>query len=77
MKVTKVDILITYPPHLIHVVSKCPLAINNDYFQVERIEELANFYYYLLLRTKSLKFVFSKKATKIDEIFTVDITLTK
>ena len=25
---------------------------------------------------KSIKFMFSKKATKIDEIFTVDLTLT-
>ena len=29
------------------------------------------------LRPKSIKFVFSKKATKIDKIFTVDLTLCK
>ena len=29
-----------------------------------------------LLRKKTVKFVFSKKATKIDQIFTVDLTLT-
>ena len=30
----------------------------------------------IMLKTKVVKFVFSKKATKIDEIFTVDLTLT-
>ena len=48
-----------------------------------------SFFYYLFLflceqenrrmkeKTKYLKFMFSKKATKIDQIFTVDLTFTK
>ena len=32
---------------------------------------------FVAVHTTYLKFMFSKKATKIDEIFTVDLTLTK